>query len=156
MASDRQDRHLLTDIALELLDHQLRPVYRVATVQKRVKGDNGVRRLTDMVTVSGRDNLALAFMLRLLTARGELRQLAHPDYGSRLHELIGRPNTENTRNLVKLYILEALQQEPRVARVMKLEISPVPASRDQVRVDLQVQPAAAGEPVVIDGLVINL
>jgi phage baseplate assembly protein W len=156
MASDRQDRHLLTDIALELLDHQLRPVYRVATVQKRVKGDNGVRRLTDMVTVSGRDNLAQAIMLRLLTARGELRQLAHPDYGSRLHELIGRPNTENTRNLVKLYILEALQQEPRVARVVKLEISPVPASRDQVRVDLQVQPAATGEPVVIDGLVINL
>lgn len=158
MAVKPQDPHLLTDIALELLHHQLRPVYRVASVQKRVKSDNGVRRLNDMLTVSGRDNLGQAIILRLLTARGELRELAHPGYGSRLHELIGRPNTENTRNLVKLYILEALQQEPRIAQVLKLEISQVPGSRDQVRVNLQVQPkpAAATEPVLIEGLLINL
>lgn len=156
MAGTNKDQHLLTDIALSLLHHQLRPVYEVATIKKRVRGDQGVRRLTDMATISGRDNLGQAVILRLLTARGELKELAHPDYGSRLHELIGRPNTENTRSLVRLYILEALQQEPRVEKVLKLNTYEVPGTRDQVRVSLQVQPIASGDPVVIEGLIINL
>ncbi len=41
-------------------------------------------------------------------------RLGHPDYGSRLHELIGEPNNERTRELVRLYAKECISQEPRV------------------------------------------
>ena len=52
--------------------------------------------------------------MRLLTPRGELAELGHPEYGSRLHELIGSPNSETRRSLAKLFVLESLAQEPRI------------------------------------------
>ena len=51
---------------------------------------------------------------------GELAALGHPDYGSRHHELIGEPNVERTRNLIKLYVLQALRREPRIEKVLAL------------------------------------
>ena len=47
----------------------------------------------DLDTVSGRTNMAQAIVNRLLTRRGELSKLGHPDYGSRLHELVGNSTT---------------------------------------------------------------
>jgi len=76
---------------------------------------------------------------RLSTRRGELAGLGHPAYGSRHHDLIGEPNNERTRNLVKLYVLEALRQEPRVAKVERCVVRTVPAERDIVRVELTVR-----------------
>ena len=78
-------------------------------------------------TIDGRDNLGQAVIVRLLTPRGELAPLAHPDYGSRLHELIGRQNTETTRNLVKLHVLESLAAEPRIEEVVELDRHAGPA-----------------------------
>ena len=56
---------------------------------------------------------------RIKTQKGELADLGHPEYGSRHHELIGEPNSEHNRNLVKLYILQALAHEPRIEKVGK-------------------------------------
>ncbi len=72
-------------------------------------------------TVGGIDNAVQAVIHRIKTVAGELADLGHPDYGSRHHELIGRPNTEGNRNLVKLYILQALAREPRIEKVLKAE-----------------------------------
>lgn len=68
----------------------------------------------EFVTWQGRENLAQALILRLLTPRGSLATLGHRDYGSRLWELIGRRKTEELRNLCRAFILEAVAQEPRV------------------------------------------
>ncbi len=74
----------------------------------------GKRELSDIAVFSERENLAQALTLRLLTSRGSLRSLGHAEYGSRLHELIGESKSEVTRNLCRLFVLQAVAQEPRV------------------------------------------
>jgi phage baseplate assembly protein W len=91
---------------------------------------------------------AVQFLVnRLSTRRGELAALGHPDYGSRHHELIGEPNTERTRNLVKLYILEALRQEPRIAKVERCVVRTADRERDVVRVELTIRLIEKDEPL---------
>ncbi len=94
---------------------------------------------------------AVQFLVnRLSTRRGELAALGHPDYGSRHHELIGEPNTERTRNLVKLYVLEALRQEPRVAKVERCVVRTAaagPVGRDVVRVELTLRLLEHDDPL---------
>jgi len=91
---------------------------------------------------------AVQFLVnRLSTRRGELAPLGHPDYGSRHHELIGEPNTDRTRNLVKLYILEALRQEPRVSKVQRCIVRSLPHEQSVVRVELTVRLLDRDEPL---------
>ena len=143
MADDPQ---LLTDVRLALRHSELRPVYVADTVERRVTTLQASRRLADLALASGRDNLGQAVFTRLLTPRGELAELAHPEYGSRLHELIGRPNNETTRNLARLYILESLKQEGRIAKVLEVDVSPSPGTRDRVDVRLRVLPIGPIDP----------
>lgn len=77
----------------------------------------------DLATLTQVENLQQALLLRFLTPVGELAQLGHPDYGCRLHELIGEPNTETNRNKAKLFTLLALQAEPRVKEVVELSVT---------------------------------
>lgn len=133
-----EDRHLLTDIRLGLRHRELRPVYEVDTDRRSVPTRPGV--LVDMGVVSGSRNLAQAVIMRLLTPRGELSALGHPEYGSRLHELIGRQNTETTRNLMKLHILESLQTEPRIEELVEITVEPDQVGRDRVNVLLRLKP----------------
>lgn len=98
-------------------------------------------RAHDVGVVSGRANLAQSLVLRLQTERGELEPLAHPDYGSRHHQLIGELNTETNRNLVKLYVLECLQQEPRLAEIIRVDVVPYDrvARRSEVRIEIDAR-----------------
>ena len=76
-------------------------------------------RTTTRVTSSrspSHDNLAQALLLRFLTPLGELTLLGHPDYGSRLYELIGELNSDANRNRARMFMLSALAGEPRVRR----------------------------------------
>ena len=68
----------------------------------------------DAATIAGRENLAQALILRLLTPAGSLATLGHASYGSQLHRLIGRRKTPELRNLCRAFVLEAVAQEPRV------------------------------------------
>jgi phage baseplate assembly protein W len=151
---------LLTDLRLELQNSELRPVYRLASELRRLPHQTGS--FLDFATVSDRQNLAQAVWLRLLTPRGELAELGHPDYGSRLHELVGQKNTATTRNLMKLYILESLQQEPRLAKIEQVAVTPVVGSRTRqevrhlVQVLLQVKPIAEATSVTIGPLILEL
>jgi phage baseplate assembly protein W len=150
------DEFLGTDLSLALLHSELRPVYTVATEERSVGTGRTRRRLTDFARVAGRDNLAQAILLRLLTPRGELAALGHPEYGSRLHEVIGRTNTETTRHLVRLYVLESLKQEPRIAEVLEVAVAPSPGSRDRVEVLLRVLPLRDREPVDLGPFTLEL
>lgn len=95
---------------------------------------------TDLGLVAGRENLAQALILRLLTQKGALGSLGHPDYGSRLVELIGQLNNETTRNLARLYTIEAVKQEPRVTKLLDLNVDASPSSPDTLRISFSVQP----------------
>ena len=101
----------------------------------------------DISTVAGADNLVQALLIRFNTPLGDLSSLGHPDYGSRLHELIGRSNDETTRNLVRLFTLETLRQEPRVGSVEDLQVSSVAGRPDQVLVAIKVRPIDVQNPV---------
>lgn len=83
----------------------------------------GSERNDDLVRVTGYENLQQALLLRFLTEVGELAHLGHPTYGSRLHELIGQPNTPAVRDRARLYALQALTAEPRVAQVRTLTVT---------------------------------
>lgn len=142
------DPQLLTDVKLELLRAQLRPVYVVGEDRAVIRVAQGPRSVVDLELTSGRENLGQAIVMRLLTPRGELAELGHADYGSRLGELIGTPNTDTRRSLAKLFILESLAQEPRIARVGTVEVTPG-VERDRVDVVIRVQPIASTDLVTI-------
>jgi len=90
----------------------------------------------DLETVTRVDNLSQALLLRFLTEVGELTLLRHPDYGSRLFELIGELNSETNRNRAKLFVLEALQAEPRVKEIKAVNVTQNLA--DRTRMDIRV------------------
>jgi hypothetical protein len=94
--------------------------------------------------------------MRLLTPRGDLSHLGHPDYGSRLHELVGRVNTGTSRNLARLFILESLKQEPRIGKVNEVAIAPCPHRPSSITVGLQVTPAASTESITIGPFTLEL
>lgn len=91
----------------------------------------------DLKTLHGADNLKQALLLRFLTPRGELSQLGHADYGSRLFDLIGEPNTDANRNRAKLYTLEALQAEPRVKEIISVDVTAVNKSEIRIHAALK-------------------
>lgn len=89
-------------------------------------------------TVSGVFNLGQAIINRLMTRKGELSELGHANYGSRLYEFIGEPNNERTRDLVKIYVKECLSQEPRIKEIVKVVVSPV--GNDRIDISISVIP----------------
>jgi phage baseplate assembly protein W len=75
----------------------------------------------DLALAQGNDNIIQALTLRLLVRKGELARLGLPEYGSRLHELIGSPN--NTRTHIKLmaFARSALEQDRRVLKISSIQ-----------------------------------
>ncbi|MEX2262654.1 MAG: hypothetical protein WD696_11925 [Bryobacteraceae bacterium] len=110
----------------------------------------------DLEMARGVENLQQALILRLLTPQGSLRDLGHVEYGSRLHELIGRENVDASRLLARAYVLQAIAQERRVEKVLALEIAPVTADApDRLRISARVQPVGGGDPIAL-GLEVGL
>ncbi len=110
MGCDLKAMYRITDGRYEDMDFEAHIVSRQGKRQK------------DLAAVSGVENLIQAVIHRLKTCYGELGPLGHPKYGSRHNELIGQPNTEHNRSLVKLYILQALAKEPRIEKILKAKI----------------------------------
>ena len=93
----------------------------------------------DLLVATGLDTLTQAIANRLKTRRGELAALGHPEYGSRHHELVSQPNVDRTRNLIKLYVLQALRDEPRIEKVLQATVrAEHTPPRDTVRIELTV------------------
>ena len=107
---------------------------------------NGV--IYDLDVMSGRENVAQALILRLLTPRGSLAALGHAGYGSRLHELIGRLKTDAVRNLCRAFVLETVAQEPRVENeAVELAFDPLQEGPSWLVVTLAVRPVDGGDPI---------
>ncbi|HEX8135522.1 MAG TPA: hypothetical protein VF880_19090 [Actinomycetes bacterium] len=98
--------------------------------------------LVDLDTVSAAENLQHALLLRFLTQTGELAAVGHPTYGTALPDLIGERNTETTRNRTKMLVLQALAEEPRVERVLDLQVTQ--AADDPSRIDVRASLLAIG------------
>jgi phage baseplate assembly protein W len=116
----------------------------------------GAGEIDDLARVDGRENLAQALILRLLTPRGALADLGHGAYGSRLGELIGRAKDESARALCKAFVLEAVAQEPRVEdEAVAFAFDPQSEGPSDLRFTLVVQPRTTDGPVTVD-LVVGL
>jgi len=125
------------------------------TLRVRARAPRSAPAEFDLVTWNGRENLAQALILRLLTPRGALAALGHADYGSRLGELIGRRKTEELRHLCRAFVLEAVAQEPRVEKkVVQLDFDLDAEQQHNFVFTLAVTPAvtpitAGDDPVAI-------
>jgi phage baseplate assembly protein W len=139
---------LLSDIALRFIRSDALSIYEVQDQETRTSAGGRVVRVRDLSVSSELDNLRQAIEIRLLTPKGELAALGHADFGSRLPDLIGQPNTETNRNLAKLYVIEALKQERRIEKIVSVEVTPAPGQRQLIRIFLQVK--AIGVQNVID------
>ena len=131
----------------------------LTTQTRLVRGSgagDGVTDVRDLQTVTGRDNLAHALLLRLLTPRGALADLGHAAYGSRLHELIGRQKTGALRDLCRAFVLEVVAQEPRVVdKAVDLTFDVPAETAESFVFTLAVRPVEGGDPVIL-GLEVGL
>lgn len=76
----------------------------------------------DLVIVSKEPNLAQAIINRLRTIEGELYEIEHPTYGSKLYDFIGELNNDITRNRIRNYIKSTLIKEPRIKEISKITV----------------------------------
>jgi phage baseplate assembly protein W len=103
----------------------------------------------DLAALTGADNLRQALVLRLLTPIGALADLGHPDYGSRVHELIGERNTSSTRNRAKMAALQSIEADPRVAGVRSIDARTAVSDPTEVEIVATVDTVAGGAPVTL-------
>jgi len=115
---------------------------------QRTPSVRGLENLLDLGVITGRDNLAQALILRLLTPLGSLASLGHAEYGSQLHKLIGRRKSEALRNLCRAYVLEVVAQEPRVEdTAVSLDFDVPSETSSSFVFTLVVQPRSGDAPV---------
>jgi phage baseplate assembly protein W len=104
----------------------------------------------DLDVVAGVPAAVQLFVNRLKTRKGELEALGHPEYGSRHHELVGQPNVERTRALIKLHVLEALSHEPRIDKVLRCDVTAAhDPPRDVVRIVLELRVVDEPKPQLL-------
>lgn len=94
----------------------------------------------DFDTVADEDNLAQAIIARLATDEGELYDIGHADYGSRLHDVIGEVNNATTRQRIKAKVEECLVQETRIKQVANINVVPDPDDPHAVDIEIAIVP----------------
>ena len=94
----------------------------------------------DFETISDENNLVQAIIHRLTTDEGELHDIGHADYGSRLHELVGEPNNARTRERLKNLIHACLAEEPRIIEVTDIKVTPNKYDLNRLDIEITVLP----------------
>jgi phage baseplate assembly protein W len=133
----------------ELLGTDLKLLIEIRPDFAGIGMDLQVTKSGDLKKSHGRQNLGQAILHRLLTRKGELAELGHPDYGSRLHELIGEPNNSRTRDLVRLYAKECIAQDPRIHEIVRLTAGTAADNPHIVLLDITVLPIKSSVPMNI-------
>ncbi len=126
--------------------------WRELDLRVRPGGQGGLRGgagVLDLAVASGRENLGQALLLRLLTMKGALAPLGHPQYGSRIPSLVGALNDARTRNLARLYTIEAVGEEPRVKELRRLLVEPVDGYPDTIRIEFDVVPLGDEDAIAV-------
>ncbi|RLE70769.1 MAG: hypothetical protein DRJ37_06045 [Thermoprotei archaeon] len=90
----------------------------------------------DLAVIESYDNLAQAILNRLRTRLGELRDIGHPGYGSKLYSFIGKPNSPAVRDAIRITIRESLMREYRIEEIVAIKV--IPAKENPNRVDIHV------------------
>jgi phage baseplate assembly protein W len=103
----------------------------------------------DFETITDEDNLAQAIIARLATEEGELYDIGHADYGSRLNEVIGEINNETTRQRLKALIRECLIQERRIKEVVNINVLPDPHDPHRVDIEMTILPIKSSSYLTI-------
>jgi phage baseplate assembly protein W len=103
----------------------------------------------DLQIAHEEENLAQAIVHRLMTDIGELEELGHPDYGSRLYDLLGQPNTEETRSLARTYVLEALSREPRIKEIVSVTVTSNSLDLNRIDIEIIVVPVGKRRPLTV-------
>jgi len=118
----------------------------------RLIESNGVEDLMpdrhgDLALAEGNANIVQALTMRLLVRKGELAALGWPNYGSRLHELIGEPNNRRTHTILMAHARTSIEQDPRVVKVTGMRALVLPGERDVVRLEIQIQLIQENNPL---------
>jgi phage baseplate assembly protein W len=74
----------------------------------------------DFMFTKWKDNIKQAMVIRLKTPLGFYSQ--HPNYGSRLFQVIGSPINDLTISFAKGVVFEALLSEPRIEKIKDIDI----------------------------------
>jgi len=96
-------------------------------------------RAGDLGVARGNENVVQALTLRLRVRRGGLAPLGWPAYGSRLHELIGEPNTSRTHVRLMAFARATLEEDPRVAELVEVGARVPPGERDVARLTMDIR-----------------
>jgi phage baseplate assembly protein W len=105
-----------------------------------VGADLNITRKGDLSTITAEDNLLQAITMRLSTEKGELYDLGHPDYGSRLFDVAGEVNNELTRQQIKLIVEECLSEENRIKKIVRINVTQDRFDQHRVNVEVTVIP----------------
>jgi phage baseplate assembly protein W len=85
--------------------------------------------------------------MRLKVRQGELEKLGWPNYGSRLHELLGAPNNSRTHVMLMAHARKAIERDPRVAEVRQVKSEVLPGEREVVRLIMDILLINAPNPL---------
>ncbi len=103
----------------------------------------------DLRMARGTDDIIQALTLRLLVRLGALAPLGWPDYGSRLHELIGEPNNRRTHLKLMAFARAALELDARVDQVADIQAEIAPGERNAARLTITVALIQQPTPVTL-------
>ena len=106
------------------------------------KGADLITAQGDFEIVTDEDNLAQAIIARLSTDEGELDDIGHADYGSRLHDVIGEVNNAITRQKIKAIVMNCLVQEDRIKEVAGVNVETSPDDPHRVEIEITIIPIA--------------
>jgi phage baseplate assembly protein W len=101
----------------------------------------------DIALAVGNDNIEQALTMRLRIRQGELAPLGWPEYGSRLHEVIGEPDLPRTRLKAQVFARDAVVADPRVQKVVSVDVVRIPGERQVLRLDIVVQVISEPRPL---------
>ncbi len=115
------------------------------------QGQNKVDIGRDILTVSGYANLEMQLRHRIMTTKGELSGLGHPEYGSLVPTFIGKANTPVWQERIMVECMVAVMADPRVSKITNstftIEGTAVYFTAD-VRPINQMQPIQINIPIV--------
>ena len=97
----------------------------------------------DFDTISGRDNLTQAIFSRLSTIKGEYFIEA---YGSEINSVIGQPRDDLLKNRLSGYVVEALNQEPRIQEIQDITVT-FPEEENSVEISITILPIDSQVPL---------
>lgn len=111
--------------------------------------DLAVDKSGDLATVEGIDNLAQAIICRLSTTVGEMEDLGHRGYGSRLSEVLGQPRNERSMSLIHRAVASSLAGERRIQELVSVTAIPDRDDPGLVTIEITVIPESGGETLSI-------